>query len=110
MTYRTYALARAAIFEDLRRLGWNVVTRNTRTGEPLKTPHATSVNGRFRLWFKPQAVHFTVSAAGRHELGNARTLPGMPDIRRQPADMFVDDVAIHFWREIDAGEGDGTAP
>ena len=67
----TYAAARAAVFSDLAKLGWDVRAN-------LKVPHATSLDGETRLWFKPQSVYVsfgrgTWSNSG-HTLGAARSM------------------------------------
>lgn len=60
---KTFEQARQGIFAELQRRGWAL-----KTG--LKTPRATSPSGNFRLWFRPQAVHFTEGA--KHDAGEAR--------------------------------------
>lgn len=59
----TFAAARAAHLAALAAAGWAV------KGD-LKVPHATSPDGRSRLWFKPQAV---LAGCGT-VLGDARSL------------------------------------
>lgn len=79
---KTYPQAQRDILDDLQRNGWQV-------SAGLKIPHATSPNGRLRLWFKPQAVWFTkVSPGERHDFKNARTVSYDLDIRtKDPADF-----------------------
>lgn len=60
----TFAQARGVLLAHLKTKGWAV-------SEHLKVPHATSPDGRVRLWFKPQAVWVSV---GSHTLANARSL------------------------------------
>ena len=72
---RTFATARAQLLAYLEQTGWDVRTAGPRGA--LKIPHATSPSGSFRLWFKPQAVHFTRAP---HNVGDARSL--WIDIRR----------------------------
>lgn len=79
---RTFAEAKRAILDDFARIGWTVK-------KDLKFPHATSPDGVVRFWFKPQGVHYTVVlGAGRHDMGDARTLSYDQDIRV----MTVDDI------------------
>lgn len=52
----TYAAAREKYFETLRALGWDVRRGSQVDGRLLKIPHATSPDGKIRLWFKPQAL------------------------------------------------------
>lgn len=57
--------ARSKVWEFFDKEGWQ-------TSSPtLKVPHITSPDGNTRLWFKPQAVYFTV---GKHNMGDARSL------------------------------------
>lgn len=52
----TFSAARDALYAFLRSEGWTVVMVDRRTFKPLKVPYAIAPNGRFRFWFKPQAV------------------------------------------------------
>lgn len=61
----TFKDAQARILRQLAELGW-------KTTPNLKVPHATSVDGSTRLWFKPQAVYFT--GAPKHQFNEARSL------------------------------------
>lgn len=81
----TFGSARAAILRDLAALDWAVRT-------DLKIPHATRPDGRVRFWFKPQAVHFTVTDGqyGRHDLGDARAISYDFDVRRATVTDFVE--------------------
>ncbi len=74
----TFAEARTAILDYLQARGWSLSSRS------LKTPHATSPSGGVRLWFKAQAVYY--SLGDRHDFGDARSLH--VDIRTGTADHF----------------------
>ncbi len=81
---KTYAQAQRDILENLASNGWQV-------SAGLKIPHATSPNGRLRLWFKPQAVWYTkVKPGERHNFKEARTLSYDLDIRKKDPDAFRD--------------------
>ena len=81
---RTFAQARSSILEHLRNRRWNVKAN-------LKIPHATSESGEVRLWFKPQAVHFTCTGrGGRHEFKDARTISYDLDMRKIDAGKLAD--------------------
>lgn len=83
---KTYAQAQRDILDNLTANGWAV-------SAGLKIPHATSPNGRLRLWFKPQAVWFTKLKAGerdRHNFKDARTISYDLDIRKKDPDEFRD--------------------
>ena len=82
----TFKQARYALLTYLREHGWTV-------SDALKVPHATSPDGRYRLWFKPQAVYYTNAqevGPGRsgHTFGNARSL--WVDIRETSPAHVVD--------------------
>lgn len=47
---KTFKEAREQVFAFLKKRGWNVA-------ENLTVPHATSPDGKVRLWFKSQAVY-----------------------------------------------------
>ena len=49
----------------------NLTSRGWAVSPALKVPHATSPDGSFRLYFKPQAVY---AAPGRAAIGQARSL------------------------------------
>lgn len=75
----TYAEARANLINYLQNKEWTI-------SKPLKIPYATSPNGRIRLWFKPQAIWYTLGKY--HEFSSARSLHG-PDIRSMsPAEYY----------------------
>lgn len=65
----TFAVTQATLLTTLTAMGWKV-------SPALKIPHATSPDGSIRLWFKPQAIHYTkVSHWGTlHEFKNARAV------------------------------------
>lgn len=78
----TFAEARARLLDHLKAVGWNVKTWGP--SGPLKTPHATSPEGTFRLWFRPQAVYYT--SGTDHDANASRSL--WVDIRDvSPADV-----------------------
>lgn len=74
----TYKAARNRLLVDLVMKGWKAVPG-------LKVPHATSPDGGFRFWFKPQAVWF--SAGNHHTLGDARSIH--EDIRGLSVDQLL---------------------
>ena len=76
----TYAEARSSLLDELESRGWSV-RRN------LKVPHATAPHGQFRLWFRPQAIHYT--RGGQHSLGNARSISYDLDIRKMSPSQFM---------------------
>lgn len=84
----TFAAARERLMSTLRQRGWTVTTSNL--GKTLKMPYATSPNGRLRLWFKPQAVHYTMSDDGRHDRSTMHTVAYGLDIRDEDPGPFVD--------------------
>lgn len=69
MALPTFAQARATLLAHLARAGWDV--RTSSQGRPLKTPHATSPDGRIRLWFRPQAVHYSLGT--HHDANHTRS-------------------------------------
>lgn len=73
MATKTYKQAQAEIVASLVLAGWKVNTG-------LKVPHATSPDGRSRLWFKAQAIY--LSQGSSHTLGDARSIHA-GDIRSQ---------------------------
>jgi len=97
-TKRTYPQARADLLKHLAATGWQV-------SPGLKIPHATSPDGKLRLWFKPQAIWFTDLQAeqgfygggkSRHDFHDARTLSYDLDIRALSSEQFVGMIARHF--------------
>ena len=85
---KTYAQAQRDILDNLRANGWEM-------SAALKIPHATSPNGEFRLWFKPQAVWFT--KGNRHNFKDARTVSYDLDIRTRDPDAFR--ASMERWSE-----------
>lgn len=83
----TFEKARQGIFAVLRNRGWSLKT-------DLKMPHATSPNGNIRLWFKPQAVHYT--EGNRHNGNDARAISYELDIRKIDPSKFIDWVSSRF--------------
>lgn len=78
---RTFMQSHDEILDYLASRGWAVK-------KSLKVPHATSPDGRVRLWFKSQAVYFTNGT--HHELGNARSI--FVDTRALTPEEFLRDV------------------
>lgn len=74
----TYKQAMIAHLNALQELGWAVK-------KDLKVPHATSPDGKIRLWFKTQAVYFS-SGEGTN-LGSALSL--WLDTRTTSTDSLV---------------------
>lgn len=65
---RTFIQARQEILDYLEARHWTLSSRS------LKVPHATSPDGKVRLWFKAQAVYFTkTDGRMRHDFGEARS-------------------------------------
>lgn len=83
----TYKEAQDFHLGELQKIGWSVKTHGPRG--PLKIPHATSPDGKYRLWFKTQAVHASESDSGNHDFDRARS-------------EFVDIRAMHpsGWDQI----------
>lgn len=86
----TFEQARQALYEHLRSVGWEVVTTDRRTLRFMKVPHATSPDGRVRIWFKPQAVWVSCTTLHRprHDMGDARSL--WMDIRYTDPSVIVE--------------------
>lgn len=82
MAKETYKVANTRIFNELGLNGWKLSTPT------LKVRHATSPCGRVRLWFKPQAIHYSVG--DRHDFGMARSL--WVDSRGLPTSVLIADV------------------
>lgn len=84
----TFQAAKDAVLKALEAKKWVLKTRGP-DGKPMKIPHATSPSGDVRLWFKPQALYFTVVSGGgaRHEFKNARSL--WVDIRDEDPAEFA---------------------
>ena len=82
----TYKLARQDLYRHFEANGWSM------SRPELKIPHATSPCGRLRLWFRPQAIRYTLSWGPRghqhHEHGNARSVSYDLDIRQHTPGMI----------------------
>jgi hypothetical protein len=89
------AVRKSSREEALQRLFAELVTRGWVLQKYLKTPHATSPDGRLRLWFKPRAIHYTSASDGRHDAGNARST-GIEDIVKQEPGPLVDYIQRVF--------------
>lgn len=93
----TFEQARNEALEALKKDGWKVV-------EGLKIPHATSRDGKLRLWFKAQAVWYTFDPypsyrSKSHDFKGARST-WMDDIRKMDAQKFVAEVdRFKKWQE-----------
>jgi len=66
MAKQTYKQAHGAVLAALAQKGW-LVNAN------LKVPHATHPDGCLRLWFKAQAVYYSVHENVK-DMGSARSL------------------------------------
>ena len=86
---KTFKASRAAVLDYLKKQHWDLVLMN-RSMKPMKVPHATSPDGRIRLWFKTQAVYVTEAPKGHHELGDARS--SWVDIRSMSPAEFIKDI------------------
>lgn len=75
----TFKQATTTHLTALRALGWTV-----RDG--LKVPHATAPDGKLRLWFKPQAVYWSVGT----DLGSARSIHA--DMRTETTAKLIADA------------------
>jgi len=84
---RTFIQARSEILATLAVNGWAV-------SGYLKVPHATSPSGKFRLWFKAQAVYS--SEGDWHQFKDAHTLSYSLDIRKLSAVAFVTWIAKRY--------------
>lgn len=73
----TFRETRGRVFAALASRGWKQTGASS-----LKIPHWTSPDGTVRLWFKPQAVWYTVvdSPSIRHDFKDARST-GFSDLR-----------------------------
>jgi len=87
----TFVQSRDAILDKLESEGWKLSSRT------LKIPHATSLDGDLRLWFKAQAVHYTKNGRGyRHSMGDAHTLAYDLDIRKMTPEQFIQVLKRRF--------------
>ena len=90
---KTYVQARDEILKYLGANRWKL------SNLKLKIPHATSPYGNLRLWFRKQAIYYSVGG-GRtpHSLGDASSLH--VDIRNLTPEQFVADVARYSGERI----------
>jgi hypothetical protein len=89
MPNRTFLQARSEILDTLQANQWTLSDRH------LKVPHATSPNGRVRLWFKAQAVYSSHAHDGRHDFKFARSTFGT-DIRQVTPVAFVTAIGQRY--------------
>jgi hypothetical protein len=82
---RTYAEAQRDFLSYLRQQGWAV-------SPPLKEPHATSPDGGYRIWFRPQAVYYAPREAGKYDRSRAHSLWFRRDLRQMDGPEFVSEV------------------
>lgn len=89
---RTYKQAQEEILAYLHGLGWSLPNQR------LEVPHASSPDGTLRLWFKPQAVHYTEieDSRQRHDRKNARAISYDLDIRKHEPVAFVKLITRYF--------------
>lgn len=79
----TYKQAKFLHIEQLCNMGWTI------SDMQLKVPYATSPCGHYRLWYKPQAVHYTTGVG--HAFKDARAVMQFGlDIRITPVDKIID--------------------
>lgn len=95
----TFEQARGEALDALKKDGWKV-------NDSLKIPHATSPDGKLRLWFKAQAVWYTFDPdPGRgksHDFKGARST-WMNDIRKMDTQKFMSEVdRFKKWEEDQA--------
>jgi len=93
----TFAVAKIKVLDRLSKIGWA-------TSEPrLKVPHATSRDGRTRLYFKPQAIYMDHGGRGiNFTLNSARSYSSMmKELSAAPDDEF------RKWADV-AGSGTNT--
>jgi hypothetical protein len=76
---KTFLRARLEYLQDLEANGWKV-------NKFLKVPHATSPDGKIRLWFKAQAVYVNDPGTDPSKFENTHST--WIDIRKMPADLF----------------------
>lgn len=82
--FPTFDQAKHDVLSYLRQAGWKVSPFGSAYGA-LKIPHATSPDGRLKLWFKAQAVH--ASPGEGTSLGDAHSLG--TDLRQYDGPGFV---------------------
>lgn len=84
MARETYPVAHARLLAGLKAAGWSA-------SGPLKVPYATSPDGSFRYWFKPQAIWF--SEGNSHSLNGARST--MLDAREIETSQLLRWIDVH---------------
>lgn len=80
----TFQEAKSTLLAHLKGEGWKLSAEN------LKIPHATTPDGKVRIWFKPQALWFSVVDSGPHNMQNARSVH--TDIRTETPEEVVKTV------------------
>jgi hypothetical protein len=89
---KTYKQAQDGILQALHQAGWRVVAH-------LKIPHATSPDGTFRFWFKPQAIYFSTNKSrGSWNFGDARSA-WLQDYRFEEPSKFAKGLESFAVRE-----------
>jgi|WetSurMetagenome_2_1015567.scaffolds.fasta_scaffold07491_8 hypothetical protein len=69
-----FADAKKGHLDHLKSQGWSVKDKGP-DFKPLKVPHATSPNGKTRLWFKSQSVHASqTDGKAKHDMHNAHSV------------------------------------
>lgn len=87
----TFAEVRTVIFEKLKKEGWKLQ-------EGLKIPHATSPDGKTRLWFKAQAVYGNATGTDPRQFKNTQSWTS--DLREY-ADPEAFMRMVERWRSKD---------
>lgn len=89
---KTYDEAKDALMFYLKAHDWKV------SAAGLKIPHATSPDGNVRLWFRPQAIYFTV---GEHVSGAARTVTyNTNELKRLPPEAYYNRFVERLFKEV----------
>jgi hypothetical protein len=83
----TYEEKMGEFMEALKKEGWSVKTSHNL--KALKIPHATSPDGKMRLWFKARAVHYGPASS---DIGDAHTLT-YEDLKGYSVSAFMKLVA-----------------
>jgi len=87
---KTYAQAQDEILRHLRTKGWAVK-------DGLKIPHATSPDGGYRFWFKPQAIYGSTGPR-MNDFGEARSV-STKDYRLVDTGVFTDGLIAYASRK-----------
>ena len=82
----TYAQAQSAIQGHLKDMGWEL----SKPG--LKVPYATSPDGKYRLWFKSQAIYASGGKEVR-DFGSARSV--------ESDDYRAKDLKVHAGKLVE---------